>query len=96
MNRAFKVLFLMGPLIGCRTASTGPTGMRLEVFTDSVLCYIKYCINTVTVDKQIRVYSNQKSWTGPADSGTLLSGQMTRPSTVQRGPTQREASKGPS
>lgn len=34
----------------------------LEVFTDSVLCYIKYCINTVTVDKRIRVYPNQKPW----------------------------------
>ncbi|KAK3541571.1 hypothetical protein QTP86_031647, partial [Hemibagrus guttatus] len=34
----------------------------LEVFTDSVLCYIKNCIDTVTVDKRIRVYPNQKPW----------------------------------
>uniref|UniRef100_A0A3P9IGT3 Reverse transcriptase domain-containing protein n=1 Tax=Oryzias latipes TaxID=8090 RepID=A0A3P9IGT3_ORYLA len=34
----------------------------LEVFTDSVLCYIKNCIDTVTVDKQIRVYPNRKPW----------------------------------
>ena len=33
-----------------------------EVFTDSVLCYIKNCIDTVTVDKHIRVYPNQKPW----------------------------------
>ncbi|KAK3515915.1 hypothetical protein QTP86_020657 [Hemibagrus guttatus] len=35
---------------------------NLEVFTDSVLCYIKNCIDTVTVDKRIRVYPNQKPW----------------------------------
>ena len=34
----------------------------LEVFTDSVLCYIKYCIDAVTVDKGIRVYPNEKPW----------------------------------
>ncbi|KAK3575095.1 hypothetical protein QTP86_020708 [Hemibagrus guttatus] len=34
----------------------------LEVFTDSVLCYIKNCIDTVTVDKRIQVYPNQKPW----------------------------------
>ncbi|XP_013882724.1 uncharacterized protein LOC106531401, partial [Austrofundulus limnaeus] len=34
----------------------------LEVFTDSVLCYIKNCIDTVTVDKRIRVFPNRKPW----------------------------------
>ncbi|KAK3548144.1 hypothetical protein QTP70_004852 [Hemibagrus guttatus] len=34
----------------------------LEVFTDSVLCYIKNCMDTVTVDKRIRVYPNQNPW----------------------------------
>lgn len=34
----------------------------LEVFTYSVLCYIKNCIDTVTVDKRVRVYPNQKPW----------------------------------
>ncbi|KAK0146537.1 hypothetical protein N1851_014143 [Merluccius polli] len=34
----------------------------LEVFTDGVLCYIKNCIDTVTVDKRIRVYPNRKPW----------------------------------
>lgn len=32
------------------------------MFTDSVLCYIKNCIETVTVDKCIRIYPNQKPW----------------------------------
>ncbi|XP_039647286.1 uncharacterized protein LOC120553194 [Perca fluviatilis] len=32
------------------------------MFTDSVLCYIKNCIDTVTVDKHIQVYPNQKPW----------------------------------
>ncbi|KAM7373781.1 hypothetical protein PAMA_022061 [Pampus argenteus] len=35
---------------------------NLDVFTDSVLCYIKNCIDTVTVQKRIRVYPNQKPW----------------------------------
>ncbi|TKS65504.1 RNA-directed DNA polymerase from mobile element jockey [Collichthys lucidus] len=34
----------------------------LELFTDSVLCYIKNCIDTVTVVKHSRVYPNQKPW----------------------------------
>ena len=34
----------------------------LEVFTDSVLCYIKYCIDAVTVDKCVRVHPNEKPW----------------------------------
>ena len=34
----------------------------LEVFTDSVLCYIKNCIDIVTVDKCICLYPNQKPW----------------------------------
>lgn len=32
----------------------------LNVFTDSVLCYIKHCTDTVTVDKRLRIYPNQK------------------------------------
>lgn len=32
------------------------------MFTDNILGYIKQCTNTVTVDKRIRVYSNQKPW----------------------------------
>ncbi|KAK3506578.1 hypothetical protein QTP70_009898 [Hemibagrus guttatus] len=35
---------------------------ELGVFTDSVLCYIKNCIDTVTVDKCIWVYYNKKTW----------------------------------
>ncbi len=34
----------------------------LEVFTDSVLFYIKNCIDIVTVDKCIQVYPNQEAW----------------------------------
>ncbi|KAM3842547.1 uncharacterized protein ACN63O_022346, partial [Diretmus argenteus] len=34
----------------------------LDLFTDSVLCYIKHCTDTVTVEKRIRVYPNQKPW----------------------------------
>ncbi len=34
----------------------------LELFTDSVLCYIKTCADTITVDKRIRIYPNQKPW----------------------------------
>lgn len=34
----------------------------LEVFADSVLCYIKHCTHTVTVRKQIRVFPSQKPW----------------------------------
>ncbi|XP_051793955.1 uncharacterized protein LOC127530662 [Acanthochromis polyacanthus] len=34
----------------------------LEVFTDSVLYYIKNCIDNVTVNKTIRVYPNRKPW----------------------------------
>lgn len=34
----------------------------LDVFTDSVLCYIKNCTDNVTVDKRIRVFPNQKPW----------------------------------
>ena len=34
----------------------------LKVFTDNVLCYIKNCIDIVTVDKRICVYPNQKPW----------------------------------
>ena len=32
------------------------------MFTDSVPCYIKNCIDIVTVDNCIRVYPNQKPW----------------------------------
>ena len=34
----------------------------LETFTGSVLGYIQHCIATVTVERQIRVYPNQKPW----------------------------------
>ena len=34
----------------------------LEVYTSTVLCYIKHCVDTVTVDRRIRVYPNQKPW----------------------------------
>lgn len=34
----------------------------LEMFTGSVLGYIQHCIATVTVEKLIRVYPNQKPW----------------------------------
>lgn len=34
----------------------------LQVYTDSVLSYIKFCIDSVTVVKHIRDYPNQKPW----------------------------------
>src|SRR4029434_6655919 len=34
----------------------------LEVYTSTVLCYIKHCVDTVTVDRRIQVYPNQKPW----------------------------------
>ena len=34
----------------------------LEQYTAAVLGYIKYCIDTVTVDKPVRVYPNTKPW----------------------------------
>lgn len=34
----------------------------LEVFTDTVLCYIKNCTDIVKVEKHIWVYPNQKPW----------------------------------
>ncbi|CAG5919120.1 unnamed protein product [Menidia menidia] len=34
----------------------------LEIFTDAVLSYIKYCIGNVTVEKRIWVFPNQKPW----------------------------------
>ncbi|KAL0173817.1 hypothetical protein M9458_029785, partial [Cirrhinus mrigala] len=34
----------------------------LETFTGTVLDYIKFCIGNVTVDKNIRVFPNQKPW----------------------------------
>ena len=34
----------------------------LEVFSDSVLCYIKNCIDIVTVDKHVQVFPSQKPW----------------------------------
>lgn len=33
-----------------------------EEHTTSVLSYINFCVNSVTVDKRLRVYSNQKPW----------------------------------
>ncbi|KAL6477278.1 hypothetical protein MHYP_G00131130 [Metynnis hypsauchen] len=35
---------------------------ELETFTVTVLDYIKFCTGNVTVDKNIRVYPNQKPW----------------------------------
>ncbi|KAK0148357.1 NLR family CARD domain-containing protein 3 [Merluccius polli] len=35
---------------------------ELETFTSTVLDYIKFCIGNVTVDKNIRVFPNQKPW----------------------------------
>lgn len=32
------------------------------MLTDSVLCYIKTCIDNVTVDKTIMIYPNHKPW----------------------------------
>ena len=34
----------------------------LEQYTAAVLGYIKHCIDTVTVDKQVKVYPNTKPW----------------------------------
>ncbi len=34
----------------------------LEKFTETVLFYIKYCMDNVTVDKCIRIFPNQKPW----------------------------------
>lgn len=34
----------------------------LHEYTDTVLSYIKICIDNVTVNKRIRVFSNQKPW----------------------------------
>ncbi len=34
----------------------------LETFTSSVLSYISYCVDNITVDKKIRVYPNEKPW----------------------------------
>ncbi|XP_032076272.1 radial spoke head 1 homolog [Thamnophis elegans] len=33
-----------------------------EEHTATVLCYIKHCTHTITVDKCIRIYPNQKPW----------------------------------
>lgn len=60
LNRQLK-LSQMEPHSSCRTASVGPTG-TLEEFGDSILCYIKNCIDTVTVDKHIQVISNHNPW----------------------------------
>ncbi|XP_051717819.1 uncharacterized protein LOC127495187 isoform X2 [Ctenopharyngodon idella] len=34
----------------------------LETFTSSVMSYIGYCVDNVTVNKKIRVYPNEKPW----------------------------------
>ena len=34
----------------------------LQEYTSSVLSYINFCVNSVTVDKRLRVYSYQKPW----------------------------------
>ena len=43
----------------------------MEEYTYIVLCYIKHCVDTVTVDRRIRVYQNQKPWM-TKDVQTLL------------------------
>jgi len=35
---------------------------NLQEYTDTVLSYIKNCVDTVTVSKRIRVFPNQKPW----------------------------------
>ena len=55
------------PLSSCRTALDRTNWdvfehQDLNMYTDSVLCYIKNCTDIVTVDKRIRVYPNQKPW----------------------------------
>nr|XP_043874450.1 uncharacterized protein LOC122764210 isoform X2 [Solea senegalensis]XP_043874509.1 uncharacterized protein LOC122764439 isoform X2 [Solea senegalensis] len=35
---------------------------NLQEYTDTVLCYIKNCIDTVTFNKRVRVFPNQKPW----------------------------------
>ncbi len=35
---------------------------ELEEYTSTLLCYIKNCVDNVTVDKHIWIYSNQKPW----------------------------------
>lgn len=34
----------------------------LELYTSTVLCYIKNRVDNVTVNKHIRIYSKQKPW----------------------------------
>lgn len=36
--------------------------MELNKYTETVLFYIKTCTDNVTVNKQIRVYNNEKPW----------------------------------
>ncbi len=36
--------------------------LDLEEYTSTILCYIKHSVGTVTVDRHIQVYPNQKSW----------------------------------
>ena len=43
----------------------------MEEYTSTVLCYIKHCVDTVTVDRRIREYQNQKPWM-TKDVQTLL------------------------
>ena len=59
----------------------------LEVFTDSVLCYIKNCIDIVTLDKRIQVYPNKKPW--------MTSDQVMGLCTAQHAPISRGASERP-
>ncbi|KAK0149886.1 RNA-directed DNA polymerase from mobile element jockey [Merluccius polli] len=44
---------------------------ELQERTDTVLCYIKRCTDTVTVNKHVRVYPNQKPWMTPAVKALL-------------------------
>uniref|UniRef100_A0A8C6LAW8 Reverse transcriptase domain-containing protein n=1 Tax=Nothobranchius furzeri TaxID=105023 RepID=A0A8C6LAW8_NOTFU len=34
----------------------------LQIYTDAVLCYIKHCMDTVIIHKQVRIYPNCKPW----------------------------------
>ncbi|KAK3567307.1 hypothetical protein QTP86_017622 [Hemibagrus guttatus] len=67
ITKSVKIFGEMVPLSSCRTASTGQTGTVLTsrpggVHRQCAVGFIKNCMDTVTVDKRIRVYPNQKPW----------------------------------
>lgn len=47
---------------GCITDWSVFEHQDLEEYTSSVLSYINFCVDNVTEDKHLRVYSNQKPW----------------------------------